>query len=145
MSNQHDEGIASRGYLVYPQGTQTGTIEPTAIASQRELLEWVLQEVGPRALRDFVVTRLPNERLTTQQAAALLGMTRPTLIKMLDQGALPFSLVGNRRYIALADLEEYRVLRMTADPGEPLHNDDRVVRANLRALLRMAEEEGDYA
>jgi excisionase family DNA binding protein len=115
------------------------------LAGQRDLLAWVLREVGSQALREFVLRHFADERITTQQAADLLGMSRPTLIKLVESGGLPHSMVGNRRYLPLRAVEEYR-LRDKTQPAALLDRaPDEVIAANLRLLQQMAEEEGDFA
>lgn len=51
-----------------------------------------------------------DQRLTTQEAANFLGISRPTLVKLLDQGAIGFErpAVGRHRRVRLIDVIDYQ-------------------------------------
>jgi len=54
------------------------------------------------------VTLLASDKeLTPNQAAQLLGVSRPHLVKIMDRGLLAYRLVGSNRRIAMADLLDY--------------------------------------
>ncbi|WP_229118954.1 helix-turn-helix domain-containing protein [Enemella evansiae] len=48
-----------------------------------------------------------NAQLTTQEAANYLGISRPTLVKLLESGAIPFIKPARHRYVRIDDLIEY--------------------------------------
>ena len=49
-----------------------------------------------------------RHELTTHEAAALLHVSRPQLIRMLEQGRLPYRRVGTHRRIRFDDVNAYR-------------------------------------
>lgn len=79
------------------------------------------------------ISILPVEAmLTTQQAADLLNMSRPHLIKMLEAGEVPYRMIGTHRRVKLLDVLAYQ--RIQAEQTE----------LGLRNLARLAIETGTY-
>lgn len=91
----------------------------------------VLARVSAELAAGRGVTVMPRDmRLTTQQAADLLAVSRPTLIRLLEDGRIPFELVGRHRRILLRDVERYQEQSRTER------------RALLRQMAREGQQDG---
>lgn len=118
------EAGQARPKLVGPNGA---TIElPESIMR-------LLRATVPRLARGQAVTLVPVDReLTTQQAADLLSISRPYLIKLLEQGEIPYTKTGTHRRIRSIDLMKYKARR-----------DARRAEA-LKELTALSQERGLY-
>lgn len=68
----------------------------------------MLQHVLAAIDRGVDVSFLESDKeLTPNQAAGLLNVSRPHLLKIMDRGLLEYRLVGTNRRIAMADLLDY--------------------------------------
>ena len=70
--------------------------------------------------------------LTTQEAADILGVSRPTLVKLLETGEIPFEQPGLHRRVRPADVLAYQE-RARAERRE-----------SLKRMMKIAAESGMY-
>ena len=98
-------------------------LPPGAVALLMDILETVASRRGVSILPE-------NAELTTVQAAAILNVSRPYLIKLLTQGVLPHRKVGKHRRILMEDVIAYK------------HRIDQEREAALDQLAAEAQEDG---
>lgn len=93
----------------------------------------VLRDIVAAMAEGQAVTIVPvHQRLTTQEAADLLSISRPTLIKLLESGEIPFERPGRHRRLRLTDVLAYRDRRSTQH------------RQALDRMVEIADESGMY-
>jgi excisionase family DNA binding protein len=92
--------------------------DPTLIGSSGQRVQLphsvyeVLVEVVTALRAGQAITVAPSaRRLTTQEAADLLGISRPTLIGLLDTGKIAYEQPGRHRRIQIEDVISYRKQR----------------------------------
>lgn len=72
--------------------------------SMTEFLVRILTELSNGNMVDIVPV---HAELTTQEAANHLNVSRPFLIKLLEQGKIPYHKVGTHRRILFAELRSF--------------------------------------
>lgn len=113
-----------RAQIIGPDGTRTDLPES---------LYAVLLRAAQELRRGRGVSILPvGMELTTQQAADLVNVSRPLLIRLLEAGQIPYHRVGTHRRIRLDDVLVYRRHR----------SEER--RAMLAGMAAEAQELGIY-
>ncbi|MCK0515923.1 MULTISPECIES: helix-turn-helix domain-containing protein [Nocardiaceae] len=106
-----------------------------------ENLHQVLKRVVEAMSQGRAVTVAPQSMtLTTQQAADLLGVSRPTIVRLINDDQIAAERVGNRHRLLLDDVLAYRDARRTrqydaiAVTSVPIdvEDDPEVIRRQLR-------------
>lgn len=77
-------------------------------------LMYALRQIVHHLALDRAVTIMPLTRdaeLSTQEAADILNVSRPFLVKLLEEGNIPFVRLGAHRRVKLKDILEYKKAR----------------------------------
>lgn len=94
-----------------------------------QLLTRILRDLGEG--RPVQIVPIAAE-MTTQAAAEMLGCSRPHVIKLLEQGKIPFTKIGKHRRVKFEDVMKYRKAMKEAQ------------RQLLKDMMRDDEEAGLY-
>lgn len=110
--------------LVAPDGTH--------LDLPAEIFE-VLREVVFAMSQGLAITVAPQHTvLTTSEAAHVLGVSRPTLVRLLEAGEIPYEQPNRHRRVRLADLLAYQ------------DRSRRARAAGLDEMVRGGEDSGLY-
>ncbi len=108
---EHPEGLSGVLALLAPQPTGHAMLtgpDGTQLELPGEVFE-VLREVVAALSQGLAITVAPHQTvLSTSEAAQLLGVSRPTLVRLLESGEMPFDKPGRHRRVRLADLLAYQ-------------------------------------
>lgn len=78
------------------------------VSVSRETAEWLARLVDAKARGHQVVLTRGNAEVSPAEAAELLGMSRPQVRKLMDEGKLMFRMVGTHYRITLASIQAFR-------------------------------------
>ncbi|MCB1380660.1 MAG: helix-turn-helix domain-containing protein [Alphaproteobacteria bacterium] len=99
---------AGEAKLRVPDPKTKKPVEITLTPAMSDLFLELLRHIGS----GDAVTLVPiQQMLTTQQAADLLNISRPYLIKLLEKEEIPHSMVGRHRRIRAEDVFAYKAAR----------------------------------
>jgi excisionase family DNA binding protein len=109
-------GKAARAFARHLEATLDVRLaqEDEIITLPKEVVKMMVDLLSTMA-EGQAVTLIPfHAELTTQQAADFLGVSRPFIIKQLEEGNIPYHMVGSHRRVRFADIREYQVLQQRA-------------------------------
>jgi excisionase family DNA binding protein len=129
-----------RAYLqVLPGGKPERVVAPKLVFANGKQLELppnifqALHFVVHHMKRGDAISLVPTTKmLTTNQAADILNVSRPFLVKLLNDRAIPFTKTGTHRRLRMSDVLEYKQRR------------DRDMLDMLDELANEAQEAGNY-
>jgi excisionase family DNA binding protein len=99
-----------------------------------ESVFYVLERVAELLARGDAITIVPiGKELTTQQAADLLNVSRQYLVRLLDDGRVPFTKTGKHRRLRIEDVLAFKETR------------DKERKTALDKLTQLSEEFGGYS
>lgn len=107
-------------FIPEPKETDEAQVEPITIPANifRTIIKMLVEMGNGNAIAVVPV----SAELTTQQAADLLNVSRPHLIKLLEQKQLVYRMVGTHRKLRASDVLNFR---------------DRIIAARRAALSEM--------
>lgn len=129
------QALEQMNELLRPEHSQVKLVGPgNEMIPVPESIYHLLRKIVPLLKVGKAVSFMPQEyELSTQQAAALLNVSRPFLVKLVEQGGIPYHMSGTHRRIYASDLLTYKQQR------------DRQCRRTLDELTQMSQDLGFYS
>ena len=94
------KSVKPRITIVFKETKKSAELPAGAIHLLREILQYMAEGKS--------ITLIPSDsELSSQQAADMLGVSRPHLVKLLEEGKIPYRKVGSHRRILIMDLHNY--------------------------------------
>lgn len=112
---EQDSALARRSGTVLARYARANRPLVVHITDQEQAIELpsgavaLLLEILQAMAAGRGVTIIPqNAELTTVQAAEILNVSRPFLIKLLENGTIPYHKVGTHRRVRMEDVMHYK-------------------------------------
>lgn len=138
----------ARGTAVAPRYLLVGEGEGDQVELPESMYRLLVQVAEALSAGRAVTVAPRSTVLTTQQAAEVLGVSRPTVVRLIDAGEIPAERPGTRRQVLLSDVLSYREKRRRmqydmleatavdlADEGDPEE-----VAAQMREVRKVVAE-----
>lgn len=115
-----------------PVSIQGELVGDDALVVPRQAAVMFAQILGLLANGQGVQIMPDRAELTTQQAADFLNVSRPYLVRLLEEGKIRYHMVGTHRRIRFEDLREYK------------RQDDQYRRGVIDELTELGQELDEY-
>ena len=123
-----------------PQYMLTGPGPDDRVEVPAEMHRVLLQVVEALHAGKAVTVAPQSMILTTQQAADLLHVSRPTVVKLIEDGKIPCERPGNRRQLRLSDVLAHRDRRRQQQYDDLLSSDVPIEEDDPQAVLESLKE-----
>ena len=136
LPNQEESSLAKSALLAFlaeldeSEDTTRVTIGDQVVELPRQAVELFSEVLSKMANGESVMLIPLHKELTTQEAADILGVSRPYVVKLLEQGEIPYKKLRRHRRIRFEDLMAYK------------ERSDREVELALDELVAEAQELG---
>jgi len=111
--SEHDATLARDAAQAIARAARNGGAITVQIADKgvelpASTVTVIMDILGKMAAGKGVTITPQNPELTTEQAAEILNVSRPYLIKLLEEDQIPYRKVGTHRRVLLEDVLNYR-------------------------------------
>lgn len=143
--SDHDAELLAQASRLMGEALDRSTARRIALVEERDdggdiarlevppaTLRLLSQILALMARRQTFVLYPESSELTTKQAAEVLGVSRPFLIRVLEAGQIPFRKVGRHRRVLMQDVLAYKKTMQIER------------RAALDELVKASEDMGGY-
>ena len=128
----HDRDMARAALAQAGPNPRLSAADGTLVDVPPSVTEALSEVLAAAADGELPVVLRASEDLTTAQAAAVLGVSRPTVVRLIEAGKLPARTVGTHRRLTLGAVLAYR------DAAASRRHDA------LERMTRQAEDLGLY-
>lgn len=111
LPSREESGIAREAkekLLQFRNSESTSVVNMPSLELPKGSIELLIEILRAMEAGQAIQIIPVNAELTTVQAAGVLNVSRPFFIKLLEQGEIPYRVVGTHRRVLLDDVLHYK-------------------------------------